>query len=197
MYVSNSRSITQISSYEIDLTCLLFTKYEAKKRNTPKAQKLTEVELPQAQVLGELVMEPLNKALQEQNSNLKAENRVLKEREICKQELMDEYKARAKNMEEENQRAKDEIQKGKEEVQRFRDEAQRFRDELSSMKEKEIRLTVENDFLKRRDEEMRLERNTERAERNVDRSMLQSMMSNLMNGLEDRKRKRNDDEETK
>jgi hypothetical protein len=197
------------------LTFLLFTKYEAKKQNTPQAQQLTEVELPQAQVLGELVMEPLNKALQEENSNLKAENRVLKEREICKQELMDEYKARAKNTEEEIQRSKEENQRGKEEVQRLRDEAQRFRDEVSSMKEKEAAMRVEMEYLKRREEEMRLEHNAERVrmtteieyykrrdeesrlERNADRSMLQSMMSSLMNGLEDRKRKRNDEEESK
>jgi hypothetical protein len=142
-------------------------------------------------------MEPINKALQEENSNLKAENRVLKEREICKQELMDEYKARAKNVEEENQRAKDEIQRGKEENQRFRDDAQRlrdesqrFRDEVSSLKEKEAAMRVEIEYLKRRDEEMRLERN-------ADRAMFQTMMSNLMNGIEDRKRKRNDEEEMK
>jgi hypothetical protein len=164
---------------------------QAKKQNTPQAQ------LPQAQVLGELVMEPHNKALQEENGRIKAEIGILKEREICKQELMDEYKARAKNMEEENQR-------GKDENQRLRDEAQRFKDELSSMREKEAAMRVEIEYLKRRDEEMRLERNTERAERNAervernaDRSMLQSMMSSLMNGIEDRKRKRNDEEESK
>jgi hypothetical protein len=171
----------QISSYEFDLTCLLFTKYEAKKNSTPQAQ------LPQAQVLGELVMEPINKALQEENGRLKTYIEVLKEREICKQELMDEYK---KNVEVEIQRSKDEIQ-------RVKEENQRFRDEVSSLKEKEIRLTVENDFLKQRDEDMRLERNTERVERTADRAMFQSMISSLMNGAEDRKRKRNDEEETK
>ena len=177
MYASNSRLILQVSSYELDETFLLFTKYEAKKQNTPQAQPLTEAQLPQAQVLGELVLEPLNKALQEENSNLKAENRVLKEREICKQELMDEYKARAKNVEGENQRTKEEIQ--------------RFRDEVSSLKEKEAALKVEIEYLKRREEEMRVERN-------ADRAMLQSMMSNLMNGIDDRKRKRNDNsDETK
>ena len=86
---------------------------------------------------------------------------------------------------------------GKEENQRLRDEAQRFRDEVASQKEKEIRLTVENDFLKRRDEEWRLERNTERAERNADRAMFQTIISNVMNGMEDRKRKRNGEEEMK
>ena len=182
---------------------MLFTKYEAKKQNTPQAQPLTEAQLPQAQVLGELVLEPINKALQEENGNLKAEIGMLKEREICKQELMDEYKAKVKNVEEENQRAKDENQKGKEEVQRFKDE-------ISSMKEKEIRLSVENEYLKRRDEQLRveneyfkrkeeewrLERNTDRVERTAERTMFQTMISNLMNGTEDRKRKRNDDEET-
>jgi predicted RNase H-like nuclease (RuvC/YqgF family) len=144
---------------------------------------MPELQLPQAQVLGELVIEPLNKALQEENGRLKTEIGMLKEREICKQEMMDEYKARAKNMEEENQR-------GKDENQRLRDEAQRYRDEVSSLKEKEIRLTVENEYLKRRDEEMRLERNAERV-------MFQTMMSNLIGGPDDRKRKRNEDEETK
>jgi predicted nuclease with TOPRIM domain len=185
----------QISSYELDLTFLLFTKYEAKKNTTthvqaipnlvlPQTQVLNEVTLPQAQVLGELVLEPINKALQEENGRLKTEIGILKEREICKQELMDEYKARAKNLEEENLRAKEENQRGK-------DEIQRFRDELSSVKEKEARLTVEVEYLKRRDEGLR-------AERNAERVMFQSMMSNLMNGIEDRKRNRNDDsDETK
>jgi hypothetical protein len=151
---------------------------------------MPELQLPQAQVLGELVMEPLNKALQEENGRLKTEIGMLKEREVCKQELMDEYKTRAKNMEVEIQRAKDEIQKGKEEVQRFRDEAQRFRDDAASLKEKEIRLTVENEFLKRIDEQLRLERN-------ADRALIQTMISNLIGGPDDRKRKRNEDEETK
>ena len=102
--LQNSRSITQISSYLIDLTCLLFIKYEAKKQNTPQAQQMTEAQLPQ--VLGELVMEPINKALQEENGRLKIENGVLKERELSKnkeillkQELVDEYKARSKSVE--------------------------------------------------------------------------------------------------
>jgi hypothetical protein len=166
-----------------DLTFLSFTKYEAKKKSTPHIQSMPELQLPQAQVLGELVMEPLNKALQEENGRLKTEIGMLKEREICKQELMDEYKARAKNMEVENQRAKDEIQKGKEEVQRFRDE-------VTSLKEEKISMRVEIEYLKRIDEQLRLERNAERV-------MFQSMMSNLIGGPDDRKRKRNDDEETK
>jgi hypothetical protein len=151
---------------------------------------LTEAQLPQAQVLGELVMEPINKALQEENGKLKTEIEVLKEREssknkemLLKQELMDECKARAKNVEEENQR--------------FRDQAQRFRDEVSSLKEKEAAMRVEIEYLKRRDEESRLERNADRVDRNAERAMFQTMISNLMNGAEDRKRKRNDEEETK
>jgi hypothetical protein len=162
---------------------------------------LTEVELPQAQVLGELVMEPINKALQEENGRLKAEVGILKEREMCKQELMDEYKARAKNMEEENQRSKE--------------ENQRLRDEMKSLKEKEIRLNVEVEYLKRIDEQLRLERNAERVrltveidylkrreeelrlDRTAERAMFQTMMSSLLNsGIEDRKRKRDDDDET-
>jgi predicted RNase H-like nuclease (RuvC/YqgF family) len=172
---------------------IIFTKYETKSNN---AQLQAQV-LPQAQVLGELVLEPLNKALQEENSNLKAENRVLKEREVCKQELMDEYKARFKSVEEENQRGKEENQRLRDEAQRCRDESQRYRDDLSSMKEKEAAMRVEIEYLKRRDEESRLERNADRADRNADRAMLQTMISNLMNGAEDRKRKRNDEEETK
>jgi hypothetical protein len=161
----------------------LFKKYEAKKNNS------SQMQLPQAQVLGELVMEPLNKALQEENGRLKTEIEVLKERELsknkeilCKQELVDEYKARAKNVEEENRRVKE--------------ENQRIRDEVSSMKEKETRLNVENEYHKRREEEMRLERNADRVERTEDQDMLKTMMSSLMNVLEDRKRKRSDDEET-
>jgi hypothetical protein len=133
-------------------------------------------------------MEPINKALQEENGRLKTEIGVLKERELsknkellCKQELVDEYKARAKNVEEENHRGKE--------------ENQRFRDEVSSLREKEGAMRVEIEYLKRREEEIRLERNTERADRTAERAMLQSMISNLMNGAEDRKRKRNDEEE--
>jgi hypothetical protein len=172
------------------LTCRLITKYEAKKNSTPQTQVVKEVALPQAQMLGELLLQPINKALQEENGRLKTEIMVLKERELSKnkemllkQKLVDEYKARSKSVEEEIQRAKDEIQRSKE-------ENQRFRDEVSSLKEKEARFTVEIDYLKRREDELR-------AERNADRAMLQSMMSSLMNGLEDRKRKRNDEEETK
>jgi hypothetical protein len=149
----------------------------------PQTQELPELVLPQAKVLEELVLEPLNKALGEENGRLKTEIEVLKERELSKnkeilskQELVDECKARSKSMEEEIQRAKEEVQ--------------RFRDEMISLKEKEIRLTVENEFLKRRDEENRLERNAERV-------MFQTMMSSLIVGNEDRKRKRNEDEETK
>jgi hypothetical protein len=187
-YICFHLKITVSNIVILYLSCLLFKKYEAKKNNS------SQVQLPQAQVLGELVLEPINKALQEENGRLKTENEVLKERELSKnkemllkQELVDEYKARAKNVEEENQIAKDELQKSKEENQRIRDEAQRIRDEVSSLKEKETRLTVENEYHKRREEEMRLERT-------ADRAMLQTMMSSLMNGLEDRKRKRSDDE---
>jgi hypothetical protein len=166
-----------------DLTRLSFTKYEAKKKSTPHIQSMPELQLPQAQVLGELVMEPLNKALQEENGRLKCENEVLKERELsknkeilCKQELVDEFKTRSKSVEEENQRAKEEIQ--------------RFRDELSSLKEEKISMRVEIEYLKRIDEQLRLERNAERV-------MFQTMMSNLIGGPDDRKRKRNEDEESK
>jgi len=117
-----------------------------------------------------------------ENGRLKAENEMLKEREVSldeeillKQELVDEYKEWFKSTEEENWRVQDEIQ--------------RLRDEASSLKDKEIRVNVENEFLKRRDEECRLERTAERA-------MYQTMISGFMtNELEDRKRKRNDDEE--
>jgi type IV secretory pathway VirB10-like protein len=197
-----------MSSYELDLTFLLFTKYGGKKKNTPQAQQLTEVELPraqvlgkkknapkphtqakknnspqaqlpQAQVLGELVMEPHNKALQEENGRLKAEIGILKEREICKQELMDEYKARAKNVEEENQRSKEENQQLKEKV--------------SSLKEKEAAMKVEIEYLKRRDEELR--RREEDLRRREEGLHSDRPMSSLMNGMEDRKRKRNGDDD--
>jgi FtsZ-binding cell division protein ZapB len=111
--------------------------------------------------------------LEEENRRLMTENEILKEKEICKQELLDEYKTRSKSVEEKIQRAKDEFQ--------------RFRDEISSLKEEKIAITIENEYLKRRDEELRLDRTAERA-------MFQTMISSLMNGLEDRKRKRNEDQ---
>jgi hypothetical protein len=161
---------------------LLFTKHEAKNQNT-QAQQLTEVELPQAQVLGELVLEPLNKALQEENGRLKTEIEVLKEREssknkemLLKQELVDEFRARSKSVEEENKRSKDEIQRSKEEIQRCRDD-------VSSLKEKEAAMRVEIEYLKRRDEQLRLEneylkrREEEmRAERTAERAMFQAII---------------------
>ena len=153
----------------LDLIC---TKYDAKKKNSPQ------------------ILEPRNKELEEENGRSKTENEILKERALSKskeilskqelvdeyKELVDEYKARSKYVEEENQRAKD--------------EHQILHDEVVSLKDKEIRINVENEFLKRRNEECRLERTAERA-------MFQTMISGLMNGLEDRKRKRNDDEEAK
>jgi hypothetical protein len=123
--------------------------------------------------LPELVWEPLNKALEE-NGRLKAEVGILKEREICKQELMNEYKAKVKKVEKEIRRVKDENQKLKEEV--------------LSLKERDISMRVENEYLKRREEELRLELNTER-------TMFQTTISSLMNGMEDRKRKRNDEDD--
>jgi hypothetical protein len=155
------------------------------------------VALPQAQVLGELVMEPINKALQEENGRLKIENEVLKERElsknkemVLKHELVDEYKTRSKSVEEE-------IQRSKEENQRFRDDTQQLRNEVSSLKEKDPRFTVEIEYLKRREEESRTERTTEieYLKRREDESRTERI-AEKMNGLEDRKRKRNDDEET-
>jgi FtsZ-binding cell division protein ZapB len=174
----------------------LFTKFEAnKKKNTPL----------QTQIMADLVLEPLNNLFEEENGRLKTENKILMERGICKQELVDEYKAKSKSAEEEIQRAKDDSQRSKEEIQRAKDEIQQLRDEVSSLKEKEIRLTVENDFLKRIDEQLRseneyLKRRDEdlRAERTAERAMFQTMISGLINGgTEDRKRKRNDEEATK
>jgi hypothetical protein len=208
--------VFQISSYILDQTCLSITKYEAKKKNKPIAQAmpelvlpqtqlspelvlpqtplspglvlpqaevLTELVLPHAEVMGELVLEPINKALREENAKLKTENEVLKEREasknkemLLKQELVDEYKARASNVEVENQKFKDEIQ-------RVKDENERLKEQILSLKEREITLRVENEFPHRRDQE--------------DRAMLHTMMPSMMNGMEDRKRKRNnEDEET-
>ena len=60
-------------------------------------------------------MEPLDKALQEENGRLKTEIEVLKERELSKnkemllkQELVDDFKAKSKSLEEEIQKVKDE-----------------------------------------------------------------------------------------
>ena len=83
-------------------TCLLFAKYEASKKTT------------QAQVLGELELEPLNKAVEEEDARLNNdENEALKESESpkkkknpVKQELVDECKARSKSAEDENQQLK-------------------------------------------------------------------------------------------
>jgi hypothetical protein len=150
--------------------------------------------------LGELVLEPLNKALQEENGRFKTKNEVLTDREMRKQESMDEYKAKVKSVEEESRRDKNKIQRDK--------------DEITSLKEKEIRLTVENEFLKRREEELRRreeelgrreeelgrrEKELRRREEGLysDRTILQTMMSSQNNGIEDRKRKRNEDDETK
>jgi outer membrane murein-binding lipoprotein Lpp len=107
-------------------------KYETEKKNTP----------PQTSVVGELIIEPINKTLLEENERLKTEIEVLKGREIGKQELVDEYEIRSKFLEDENQRSNDENQ-------RLRDENQRFKNEVSSLKEKVARL--DNDLLKERE----------------------------------------------
>jgi hypothetical protein len=71
-------------------------------------------ELVNAQELGELELEPLNKALEEKDARLNNdENEALKESESpknkenpVKQELVDECKARSKSAEDENQQLK-------------------------------------------------------------------------------------------
>jgi hypothetical protein len=150
--------------------------------------------LPQAPVLPELVVEPLNKALQEENGRLKTENEVLQMELSKNKEIQtkrdDEYKAKSKYAEEENQKTKDENQQLKEEVQRLKNE-------LTSLKEKEMKLTIENEYLNRKEEDLRRREQELRLERTSERAMFQSMMSNLIGGPEDRKRKRNEDEETK
>jgi hypothetical protein len=99
---------TQNKDFKHPLDCsnssVLYTKFRGKKKSNP-----------QAQALPEFVLEPLNKALEE-NGRLKAEVGILKEREICKQELMNEYKAKVKKVEKEIRRVKDDNQKLKEEV---------------------------------------------------------------------------------
>jgi chromosome segregation ATPase len=146
--------------------------------------------------LGELVLEPLNKALQEENGRLKTEIEVLKEREmsknkemLLKQELVDDFKAKSKSLEEEIQKVKDEYRKSK-------DEVERFRDEVSSLREKGIAMRVEIEYLSRTEEDLRRREQELRLERTSERAMFQSMMSNLIGGPEDRKRKLNEDGET-
>jgi hypothetical protein len=157
---------TQNKDFKYRLDCsnfsVLYTKFRGKKKSNS-----------QAQALPEFVLEPLNKALEE-NGRLKAEVGILKEREICKQELMNEYKAKVKKVEKE--------------IRRVKDDNQQLKEEVLSLKERDISMRVENECLKRREEELRLELNTER-------TMFQTTISSLMNGLEDRKRKRNDEDD--
>jgi uncharacterized protein (DUF3084 family) len=157
------------------------------------------------------------KTLKEENDILKTEIEVWKERELSKnneilfkQELVNEYKTRSKSVEEEGQRIKKDLLRAEDEIRRFRDDIQRGNDEVSCLKENEIRLNSENDilklkverlqgeneFLNRREEELRLERDKQRVEWSA-RAMFQSVISSLISGVEDRKRKRNDDEEKK
>ena len=98
-------------------TCLILNKIEAKKISKPQTQVLP---LPQTQVvLRGLILEPINKALQEGDGKLKIENEILKDiREMSKgqeihlkQELADEFKEKLRSVEELNQKAIEEIQR--------------------------------------------------------------------------------------
>ena len=69
-----------------------FAQHESKNKTasqTPTAQET------------ELVLEPLNKALEKDNQRLKLDNAVLKEREVCKKELLGGYQAQIKDLSEE------------------------------------------------------------------------------------------------
>ena len=52
--------------------------------------------------------------------------------------------------------------------ERISEQRKRFRDEVSSLKEKEIRLNVEVEYLKRIDEQLRLERTADRVRLTVE-----------------------------
>jgi hypothetical protein len=122
--------------------------------------------------LTELVLEPLNKTVEEENVRLKTDIEIWKERELSKnndillkQELVDEFRARTKSLEQENKRSKGEIQ-------RVKFENIQLKEEVLSLKDKESRLIAENDFLRRREDEVRLENHAELSRWNMENEYL-------------------------
>jgi hypothetical protein len=166
-----------------------FAQHESKNKNAnliPTAQET------------ELVLEPLNKALEKDNQRLKLDNAVFKEREVCKKELLDGYQAQNKDLLEENARLKTDLKDIQNGDHSVRDEnlvlkergisqmaeIQRLRNELALQEQR---------YQRRREEDMLLERERREGERKLTHETMQIAIESMMNCMEDRKRKRNDD----
>ena len=126
----------------------------------------------------ELVLEPFNKALEKDNQRLQLDNAVLKEREVCKQELLNVYQSQNKDLSEENARLKNGDQS--------------VRDEYLVLKERSVSQMAEIQSLRN---ELQLERERREEERKSAHEMLQMAMKMTMNGMDDRKRKRSDEDD--
>jgi hypothetical protein len=155
------------------------------------------------------VLEPFNKALEKDNQRLQLDNAVLKEREVCKQELLNVYQSQNKDLGEENSRLKNGDQSIRDEYLVLKErsvsqmaEIQSLRNELKDVQS----IKVENLVLKERGvsqmaeiqslrHELQLERERREDERKTAHEMLQMAMKMTMNGMDDRKRKRSDEDD--
>ena len=159
--------------------------YEVKKHTyqavvTTNQSTVTVTPIPAEQSL----MEPFNKALEVENYQLKFELAVLKEREGHKTELLRVSQCRIKSLEEENQRIKE---------------------ENISIKQREMTLQIENQFIKDREikmlqEEIQRLRNDlitheQRGQkrRHEDNQRLERITTTILTNTEDSKRKRTDE----
>jgi len=123
-----------------------------------------------------------------EHQRIKIENAFLRERETTTQELIQSCKCRIKNLEEENEQIKK--------------ENRQIQDERVLLKELEIKLTTENNYLQefgvkilkeeneRLKNELAIQEERYQKRRGEDMQLWQMMMESTTNGMDNRKRKR-------
>jgi len=159
------------------------------------------------------VLEPFNKALEKDNQRLQLDNAVLKERlkerEVCKQELLNVYQSQVKDLSEEVSKLKNGDQSIRDEYLVLKERSVSQMAEIHSLRNelKDVQsIKVENLVLKERGvsqmaeiqslrHELQLERVRREVERKTAHEMLQMAMKMTMNGMDDRKRKRSDEDD--
>jgi hypothetical protein len=165
-----------------------FAQHDSKNKNASQ--------IPTAQQETELVLEPLNKALEKDNQRLKLDNAVLnerlKEREICKQELLNVYQSQIKDLGEENSRLKIDLKDVQNDLKDVQNGDQRIKVENLVLKERGVSQMAEIQSLRN---ELQLERERREEERKTAHEMLQMAMKMTMDGMDDRKRKRSDEDD--
>ena len=138
------------------------------------------------------MLEPLNKALEKDNQRLKLDNAVLNEREVCKKELLGGYQAQIKDLLEENSRLKDDLKDVQNDLKEIQNGDQSIKVEYLVLKERGVSQMAEIQSLRN---ELQLERERREEERKTAHEMLQMAMKMTMDGMDDRKRKRSDEDD--